>query len=198
MEEGRYKREFLLLVSCLPSCPRDLEVNNLHRLDQGAGRFIDCQGCPRKQLDRERVRYLSREERRAYLVKIGKQGRLCWAKNGARIDTTEKYKDSVHGIVPIDDTSPPYVPPEEPAIDEQEHEVTTGTDETGESIAGCDNDAESTKASRYANPELDGVHGVKKIKSVSASTILNKLLRGSVKKNTWIFVADTSFRLYVG
>lgn len=33
---------------------------------------------------------------------------------------------------------------------------------------------------------------------ISASTLFNKLLRKSVRKNTWIFVADTSFRLYVG
>ncbi|CRK24514.1 hypothetical protein BN1708_018110 [Verticillium longisporum] len=33
---------------------------------------------------------------------------------------------------------------------------------------------------------------------VSASTIFNKMLRKSVRKNTWIFVADTNFRLYVG
>lgn len=39
---------------------------------------------------------------------------------------------------------------------------------------------------------------MKKISHVSATTIINKLLRSSVQKNTWIFVADTSFRLYVG
>ena len=53
---------------------------------------------------------------------------------------------------------------------------------------------EDTPAVRAADKSRD----VKKIRHVSASTIFNKLLRGSIKKNTWIFVADTSFRLYVG
>lgn len=41
-------------------------------------------------------------------------------------------------------------------------------------------------------------HGAKKVFHVSASTVLNRLLRGTTKKNTWIFVVDNSFRLYVG
>ena len=79
----------------------DTKENFFYWLDYGEGRFIDCQGCPRERLDREQVRYLSKEERLDYLVKIDKEGRLCWAKNGARIDTTEKYKDSIHGIVSL-------------------------------------------------------------------------------------------------
>jgi len=57
----------------------------------------------RLEYDSEKVRYLSKEERLNYLVKIDKEGRLVWAKNGARIDTTEKYKDNIHGIVPATD-----------------------------------------------------------------------------------------------
>lgn len=53
-------------------------------------------------------------------------------------------------------------------------------------------------AAKYADPSFDSVKGVKKIRHVSAATIFNKLLRKTVRKNTWIFVADTSFRLYVG
>lgn len=41
-------------------------------------------------------------------------------------------------------------------------------------------------------------HGPKKVFHVSASTVLNRLLRNTTKKNTWIFVVDNSFRLYVG
>lgn len=77
----------------------DTKENFFYWLDYGEGRFIDCQGCPRERLDKECVRYLSKEERLDYLVKFDKEGRLCWAKNGARIDTTEEYKDSIHGIV---------------------------------------------------------------------------------------------------
>lgn len=53
-------------------------------------------------------------------------------------------------------------------------------------------------AAKYADPSFDDAKGVKKIRHVSAATVFNKLLRKTVRKNTWIFVADTSFRLYVG
>ncbi len=172
--------------------------NFFYWLDEGEGRFINAQGCPREQLDRERVRYLSREERLDYLVKIDKEGRLCWAKNGARIDTTEKYKDSIHGIVPVTDPTPAYAAPEaEASIGMQDHYSSLG--ETSDStIERHSSEAEASRASKYVTPELDRAQGMKKMKHVSASTIFNKLLRSSVKKNTWIFVADTSFRLYVG
>jgi len=168
----------------------DTKENFFYWLDYGEGRFIDCQGCPRERLDREQVRYLSKEERMDYLVKIDKEGRLCWAKNGARIDTTEKYRDSIHGIVPAEDTTPAYAPPAAEASHDDDHSTT--------SSSSNDTDNESVRAGKYANPKLDNAKGIKKVKHVSAATIFNKLLRGSVKKNTWIFVADTSFRLYVG
>lgn len=145
------------------------------------------------------VRYLSKEERLDYLVKIDKEGRLCWAKNGARIDTTEEYKDSIHGIVPATDTETPvYRHPEaEAATGLQDPDHNTVTSDETESDSEHEDNAEA-RANKYATPELDNARGMKKVKHVSAATIFNKLLRGSVQKNTWIFVADTSFRLYVG
>ncbi|TVY49810.1 IQ domain-containing protein [Lachnellula occidentalis] len=168
----------------------DTKENFFYWLDYGEGRFIDCEGCPRERLDREQVRYLSKEERLDYLVKIDKEGRLCWAKNGVRIDTTEQYKDSIHGIVPVNDSTPAFAPVGAEASHEDSHSSSSS------SSNGSNN--ESVRADKYATPQFDKAKGVKKVKHVSAATILNKLLRGSVKKNTWIFVADTSFRLYVG
>jgi hypothetical protein len=172
--------------------------NFFYWLDEGEGRFLDVAGCPRAQLESERVRYLSKEERLDYLVKIDKEGRLVWAKNGARIDTTEKYKDSIHGIVPATDSTPPYTEPDaEAAVSLRKRN--SGSDETSDSsTTDHHSDSESARAAKYATPEFDKAKGLKKIKHVSAATILNKLMRSSVKKNTWIFVADTSFRLYVG
>jgi hypothetical protein len=126
------------------------------------------------------------------LVKIDKEGRLCWAKNGARIDTTVKFKDSIHGIVPVDDfTSPKWAAAAEEAAPIHEHRPSSSSGSSTDSH-------ESDRAKRYATPELDKAKGYKKARHVTAATIFNKLLRGSIKKNTWIFVADTSFRLYVG
>ncbi|RFU28361.1 hypothetical protein B7463_g7967, partial [Scytalidium lignicola] len=167
--------------------------NFFYWLDYGEGRFIDCQACPRERLERERVRYLSKEERLDYLVKIDDKGRLRWAKNGALIDTTTKFKDSIHGIVPIDDNTPAF----SPAAEEAAQRDDTASEASG-SNSSESSDEEADRAHRYADPEFDNAKGIKKVRHVSAATIFNKLLRGSVKKNTWIFVADTSFRLYVG
>jgi hypothetical protein len=169
--------------------------NFFYWLDYGEGRYIDCQACPREQLDREQVRYLSKEERLSYLVKIDKEGRLCWAKNGSRIDTTEKFKDSIHGIVPDTDDTPAYSAPSTDIttrlLDDQISSETS-------SDSGDESDEARAAANKHASPEFDNLRSIRKVKHVSAATIFNKLLRGSIKKNTWIFVADTSFRLYVG
>jgi hypothetical protein len=186
----------------------DTNENFFYWLDHGEGRNIEIEACPRERLDRECVRYLSREERQHYLVKVDADGRLCWAKNGARIDTTEKWKDSIHGIVPADDPTPAY----KPLGEEDEHSTRLlGDSSTGESSSDDDGDddphqhhhvsgaeSEAAQAAKYATPGIDQAKGVKKVTHMSASTVFNKLLRKSVKKNTWIFVADTSFRLFVG
>ncbi|THV50464.1 hypothetical protein BGAL_0149g00060 [Botrytis galanthina] len=186
--------------------------NFFYWLDYGEGRFIDCQGCPRERLDREQVRYLSKEERLDYLVKIDGDGRLRWAKNGERIDTTTEWRDSIKGIVRNDDDTPVFTPLSGEADNEGESDSDSSSDESHlhhhshphirpqsqTQEQKLEAEQEESRASKYASPEYDNAQGMKKISHMSASTIFNKLLRGSVKKNTWIFVADTSFRLYVG
>lgn len=186
--------------------------NFFYWLDYGEGRFIDCQGCPRERLDREQVRYLSKEERLDYLVKIDGDGRLRWAKNGERIDTTTEWRDSIKGIVRNDDDTPVFTPLSGEADNEGESDSDSSSDESHlhhhshphirtqsqTQEQKLEAEQEESRASKYASPEYDNAQGMKKVSHMSASTIFNKLLRGSVKKNTWIFVADTSFRLYVG
>lgn len=163
--------------------------NFFYWLDYGEGKYIDCLGCPREKLDREQIRYLSREERLNYLVMVDQEGRLCWVKNGARIDTTEKYKDSIHGIVPENDSTPAYTPlviTDTPLQDTSE----------GTYSSSLGSEGEEDHTPKYITVDPD--QNMKRVKHVSAATILDKLLRGTVKENTWIFVADTNFRLYVG
>ncbi|KFY49893.1 hypothetical protein V496_09725 [Pseudogymnoascus sp. VKM F-4515 (FW-2607)] len=163
--------------------------NFFYWLDYGEGRMVECAGCPRDRLERERVRYLSKEERLDYLVMIDGEGRLCWAKDGARIDTTTKYRDSLHGIVPIDSDAPMFQPSDGDHSLELLHTTSSSSSSNSETEAA---------AQHYATDNFDNARGVRKVKHVSPATIFNKLLRSSVKKNTWIFVADTNFRLYVG
>ncbi|KAI8691564.1 hypothetical protein LRP88_08820 [Fusarium phalaenopsidis] len=166
--------------------------NFFYWLDYGEGREVELEGCPRDRLEREQVRYLSKEERQYYLVEVDDQGRLCWAKNGQRIDTSEQYKDSIHGVVPSDDPTPPFNPAAQP---EDENSL---DDDSSSSCSSLESRREADRAAKYATPGFDQSQGLQKVTHISASTIFNKLLRKSVKKNTWIFVADTSFRLYVG
>ncbi|KAG6236861.1 hypothetical protein E4U25_003262 [Claviceps purpurea] len=168
--------------------------NYFYWLDYGEGKDIELDTCPRDRLAREQVRYLSREERQYYLVRVDEEGRLCWAKTGARIDTTEEFKDSVHGIVPINDPTPAFRPGEAA----QHAHVVDNDSDSSDSDSSAESKREADRAAKYANPNFDKSKGVKKVTHISASTIFNQLLRKSVKKNTWIFVADTSFRLYVG
>lgn len=166
--------------------------NFFYWLDYGEGREVELEGCPRDRLEREQVRYLSKEERQYYLVEVDDQGRLCWAKNGQRIDTSVQYKDSIHGVVPSDDPTPPFNPTAQP------EDRNSLDEDSSSSCSSLESLREADRAAKYATPGFDESQGLQKVTHISASTIFNKLLRKSVKKNTWIFVADTSFRLYVG
>ncbi|CAD0113166.1 unnamed protein product [Aureobasidium uvarum] len=169
----------------------DTKENFFYWLDFGGGKDVDLPERPRTRLDEERVRYLSREERQKYLVKIDDEGMLCWAKNGERISTSPEWKDSMEGIVPItDDTTPTW-------------RNTTGRQQLSESSSGSDSDSDvsvgsSEDASRYVNQELHDAKGLSKLKHLSTNTIMNNLLRKTTKKNTWIFVCDTQLRIYIG
>lgn len=173
----------------------DTKENFFYWLDYGEGRFIELDTCPRDRLEREQVRYLSREERQYYLVRVDAEGRLCWVKNGARIDTTEQFKDSIHGVVPLDDPTPAFAPTASQNLHSQDND---DDDNDNDSDSSDESKREADRAAKYADPGFDDSKGLKKVTHISASTIFNQLLRKSVKKNTWIFVADTSFRLYVG
>ena len=85
----------------------DLPDRPRKRLDEERVRYVLCT-IPRISLSRLTVlRYLSKEERKRYLVVVDEEGLLCWAKNGERITTSPDYRDSMDGIVPVSDTTTP-------------------------------------------------------------------------------------------
>jgi hypothetical protein len=122
-------------------------------------------------------------------VRVDEEGRLCWAKNGNRISTTPDYKDSLNGIVPKDDDSPAYGPNGQLLHDGQSKNLRRKS-----SMSSMTSDSASehsdVEGEHYVNEDLGKAKGVSKIKYVSAATILNHLLRGSVKPNSWIFVSS--------
>lgn len=170
----------------------DTRENFFYWLDYGEGAKLDLEDRPRERLDREQVRYLSREERQKYLVKINEAGRFYFAKNGMPVTTSLEYKDSIDGIVPAEKPIPSW------------REVTTGIapepdygSDSSSSISGISTGSAEDNT-RYTNTELQDAKGLDKLKHLNVDSLMNNLLRKTTKKNTWIFVADASFRLYVG
>ena len=161
---------------------RSTHENFFYWLDCGEGKEVSLENCPRERLDSMKVRYLSREERLNYLTMVDEQGRLCWKKNGIRIDTGIKWKDSIAGIVPADDPTP--------AFSRSDGEAQAAVPPANPS-SGSDNDAMS-------DGDADGEKHEKKTTEVPPEQILNRLVRKSSAKSKWIFVADTSYNLYVG
>lgn len=139
------------------------------------------------------VRYLSREERLNYLVKIDEHGLLRWARNDEKVWTKDElYKDSIKGIVPTNDPTPAFkynVPPEQDSSDETSSEDDASDDET----------IQPDEGEQYINEDFHRAKGPAKLKHVSASVLFNHMIRSSLRKgHKWIFVCDTSFRLYIG
>lgn len=153
--------------------------NFFYWLDYGEGKYFSAVTCPRERLEREQVRYLSREERMNYLATVDKEGRLCWKRNGQRIDTSTKWRDSDLGIVPVEDeiSGHPGAPPVA--------RVSTSSEDSTTS----DSEGVEERGDRYVNKDLKATKGPRKVLHVSPATILNQLLRTSVRKNTWIFVS---------
>lgn len=150
----------------------DTHENFFYWLDHGEGRNISLPTVSREKLDKDQVRYLSREERLQYLVKIDKEGRLRWAKNDEKISTSAEYVDSRNGIVRTEEKSPTWRP---------------NSSSSGSSLSyGSEEDGGEGR--HYANHDLENAKGLKKVKHVSPATILNQLLQRTVKPGTWIYV----------
>ena len=158
--------------------------NFFYWLDYGDGRSVEVPACSRETLERDQVRYLSREERQSYLVKINKQGRLYWAKNGELVHTSIDFRDSLEGIV-VQDSSIP-------AFREKVHGKAHPQQDPHKIDSPVDSGSEDSCAEgqHYVNRELEDAHGIHKVQYVSAATLLNHLLQSTTKKNTWIFVCS--------
>jgi hypothetical protein len=164
---------------------QDTNQSFFYWLDQGDGKKVDLPECSRERLDREQVRYLSREERLKYLVNIDKDGLLVWAKNGEKVWTKDElYKDSLEGIVPITSPVPAFkynVPPEG---------AEAGSPSSDSEDESDEDEKESDEGARYVNEDFHRAKGPAKIKYVNSGVIFNHLIRNSMKKgHKWIFVS---------
>lgn len=171
-------------------------------LDHGEGSHLDLPGCSREKLERERIRYLSREERKDYLVRIDSDGKLRWRKNDELITTSgELYRDSIQGIVAKDSSTPAWAyeqddlldPPNTSSPDDDDEASTQTSSTTATSISDPPRPDHLEKTTTTAKKKKRKPH-----LHVSPATLLNHLLRASVKPGTWIYVVDTLSNLYIG
>jgi hypothetical protein len=181
--------------------------NFFYWLDHGPGLNLDLSLCSREKLDRERIRYLSREERKAYLVEIDDEGRLRWAKNGELITTSANdFEDSAQGIVPKGTVEPGATNAADRRVPDAPDDSNINHDLAKLSHLEIDSDSSSSSSAEQmpgaSIPPKDSApsHEPKRSRRVhvSPATLLNHLLRSSVKPGTWIYVTDTLNRLYIG
>ncbi|KAI3194497.1 hypothetical protein CBS147311_8671 [Penicillium roqueforti] len=191
------------------TCWRNTSSNEnfFYWLDYGDGKNIELSQCPREKLEKEQVRYLNREERLNYMVIVDETGRFRWAKNDEPVWTnTARFKDSLQGIVGIEDDVPQF-----------NGNSTVLPDSTWDlspsaSCSSCSSSTISTTSRRHSPDDVLSNHDpkhftdeeytaktMKKVVHASPAAAFKRLWgKSSEKEGIWLFVADTSFRLYIG
>ncbi|KAJ8520108.1 hypothetical protein ONZ45_g3000 [Pleurotus djamor] len=164
-------------------CQSDTSDNFFKWLDKGEGRTISLKECPREQLEKERITYLTAEQRLNYLVEIDSEGKLRWARNRELVDTSAgHWKDagSGGGIVPEDSPAGTIHGP-------------------AANISPLSSRSSLNTPMHYAEP-ISGKSKVTRMmkKYLTVHGIINRLLRKTVRRNTWIYVSDKKFNLFIG
>ncbi|KAJ7225599.1 hypothetical protein GGX14DRAFT_125874, partial [Mycena pura] len=121
--------------------------------------------------------YLSTEQRLNYLVEIDPQGRLRWARNHELVDTTAgRWKDSESGQGIIPD-----------GVSLRQALI------RGESLLSTssrDSAALDTAATHYTSAQRGKYKWSRELrKRFTLHGIVDRLLRKTVKRNTWIYVS---------
>ena len=169
----------------------ETKQNFFYWLDLGEGKNVELPECSRERLNKEQVRYLSREERLNYLVIVGDKGRLVWAKNGEKVWTKDElYKDSIKGILPVTDPTPQFrynIRPE--GVDSGSTTSESEADSEDDSDDDSDENTAGDEGERYVNEDFHRARGLAKVKHLNTAVIFNHLVRKSLKKgHKWIFV----------
>nr|POE60621.1 iq domain-containing protein iqm2 [Quercus suber] len=187
-------------------------------LDHGEGRSISLPLCDRAKLEHEQIRYLNREERKNYLVRVDDEGKLRWDRNGQYITTSaDLYKDTMSGIIPKDADGVMFsdesvqqelsrqrrfarklarlsIP--KPVDPTRFSSSTESSPDSSDSDSDSDADSPTFLAASTSPPSVTDTPQHKF--HLTPTAVLNHLLRASIRPGTWIYVADTLGRLYVG
>ncbi|KAA1468710.1 hypothetical protein DENSPDRAFT_485592 [Dentipellis sp. KUC8613] len=134
-------------------------------------------------------RYLSNEQRLNYLVEIDSDGKLHWARNKMLVDTTAgHWKDAGNGegIVPEDEPdAPPRPSTNVPSSSTSSRSASSGSlDNAAMHYIGVPKGRNKLMRAFWRNFTIRGLG--------------EKLLRKTVRRNTWIYVSDKNFNIFVG
>ncbi|KAI0788657.1 hypothetical protein C8Q75DRAFT_243476 [Abortiporus biennis] len=134
----------------------------------------------------QRITYLSSEQRLNYLVQIDSEGKLRWARNGELVDTTAgRWKDAGggRGIVPLDH-------PEPSALQER-------TSFVEGSPTSSLSEGEVADAMHYYSNQHMSKNPLKRLlwRNFTLRGLMDRLLRKTIKRNTWIYVSVRFFIL---
>jgi hypothetical protein len=148
------------------------------RLDRGEGKDLDLEELPRERLERERIVYLSAEQRLNYLVKIDRDGLLRWVHNDQYVDTADKkWKDSGDGSGII---------PDESYGEDQNDQADAASDVSSVlsvSYSATSSDLHSNEDTHYAGLDEKKQKGWigEKTKGITPAGIRKELLRKTVR-----------------
>ena len=125
-----------------------------------------------------------------YLVIIDNEGKLRWARNGQLVDTAAgRWKDAGEGkgIVPFDEPiARQSLPPR--------HSFTASPPSSPSSTSASISGDEVNAMMHYVGIRAQSKNPVKRIlsRNFTLRGLLEKLLRKTVKRNTWIYVSVCS------
>ncbi|KAG8954436.1 hypothetical protein FRC04_011763 [Tulasnella sp. 424] len=164
----------------------DTKENFFQWLDHGEAKDLDLPQCPRERLESERIIYLSAEQRLNYLTKIDSEGKLRWARNNEFVDTTpNRWKDAGEGrgIIPTtgeeDDRHDPNV------------RRRNSFDASVSSIVSASSSSSSRAKHHYSGKDADKSSILQFFqKNFTVKGVMDKMLRKTLRKNTWIYVCD--------
>ena len=173
-------------------------------LDEGDGKEVSLPECPREQLDKEQVTYLSSEKRANYIVDV-KDGRLVFRRNGKYVDTTKnRWRDlgNGNGIVELGEEEKAELRRQrEERAARRGHKLRdddTSSSSSSSDDAGLDSEEEEDAKQRARHYGGDESQPKKGLKSFTPAGFWEKLLRKTVADNTWIYVYNSRHELFVG
>ncbi|OQE13827.1 hypothetical protein PENFLA_c043G02771 [Penicillium flavigenum] len=177
--------------------------NFFYWLDYGEGKNVELPQCSRDRLEKEQVRYLTREERLNYFVTVDETGLFRWAKNNEPVWTnTARFKDSLQGIVGIEDDVSEFRGNSTILKPYSTWDLSPSSSSSSTSTSArqsLDNVLSNQDPTHFADDEYKAAKMMKKVVHASPAATFKRLLgKSSEKEDMWLFVADTSFRLYIG